>query len=251
MTFPLIGLTSTRGLCNIQEELKFPNHNSAISVSEAYTAAILRSGAIPVVIPLRLSQANISAIVKRLDGILFTGGGDVHPRRYGSEMHPLVTYVDEDRDEIEIQLLQESLRQGLPFLGICRGLQVINVAMGGTLYEDLFSQRSGSHKHSYSGETERWYLAHSVNLDTDSTLYSILKKSSPLVNSLHHQGIRDLAPGLRPVAYAPDGLVEAFELPGYPFGLAVQWHPEWLPPEANMDCLFRKFTEAASRNHVG
>lgn len=248
MTLPLIGLTSSRGLHNVDEELKFPNHNSIMSVSEAYTAAILRSGGFPVIIPMGLSQESLATAMQRLDGLLFTGGGDVHPGRYGNPIHPLVSGIDDDRDEVEFKLLKECLRLDKPFLGICRGLQMINVAMGGTLYEDLWSQRQGSQKHRYSGDTERRYLAHPVQIEENSTLHSIVEKSVAEVNSLHHQGVRQLAPGLRPSAYAPDGLVEAFELPGHSFGLAVQWHPEWLPTEANMDGLFQHLVLAAAKN---
>jgi putative glutamine amidotransferase len=238
MPLPLIGLTSSRGV-NRQK-------NNYLFVNEAYTAAITRSGGCPVLIPLGLPVDALQTIVGRLDGILFTGGGDVHPARYGNPFHRLVSDVDPDRDQVEIQLLRETLHTKRPFLGICRGLQVVNVALGGTLYEDLQDQRPGSSRHQFSGEKARSYLAHPVQIDEQSQLSKIIQSTTAQVNSLHHQGIHELAADLKPVAYAPDGLIEAFELPGYPFGLSVQWHPEWLPPEANMDAIFQKFIQIAA-----
>jgi putative glutamine amidotransferase len=181
----------------------------------------------------------------RLDGILFTGGGDVHPEQYGSQPHPLVDDVDSDRDRVEIHLLQRILGNGLPFFGICRGLQVINVALGGTLFEDILDQRPDSILHRYYPDWPRNHLAHGIQVEEGSRLGQILGESNLQVNSLHHQGIRELAAPLRASASASDGLVEAFELADHPFGLAVQWHPEWLQEHPPMQTLFRAFVQAA------
>ncbi len=239
MAQPIIGLTCSRE--------KNQHGYTYLYVVEAYTAAINRAGGCPVLIPLGLAHDTLKAILDRVDGVLFTGGGDVYPEQYGSQMHPLVAGVDRDRDAIEIQLLQDIVRIKLPFLGICRGLQVINVAFGGTLYEDLLDQRTNSLRHQYFPEFERTHLAHVVNFEPNSQLTQILGVSSAQVNSLHHQGINRIAPNLRTTAYAPDGLIEAFELEEYPFGLAVQWHPEWLPRKAEMVSLFEAFIKAASQ----
>ncbi len=237
MSTPLIGVTMTRST----SKYGYP----ILTITEAYTQALIRSGACPVMIPLGLSETVLQDLFPVLDGILFTGGGDVHPDQYGSQMHPLVGEVDRDRDRIEIFLLHECMRRQMPFLGICRGLQVINVALGGSLYEDVLEQKPAGMRHSYFPEFPRDYLAHSVEIEPGSRLFEILGESAPKVNSLHHQGIKDLAPGLSASAFAPDGLVEAFELPAYRFGLGVQWHPEWLPQEASMDVLLRKFIQVA------
>jgi putative glutamine amidotransferase len=182
-----------------------------------------------------------------LDGILFTGGGDLDPGSYRSEPHPSVDGVDPDRDRVELQLFDATVKAGIPFLGVCRGLQLVNVGLGGTLYEDILDQRPEAIRHNYHPHWPRTYLAHPVQIEAGSRLEDILGRPSAQVNSLHHQGIRQLAPGLTPTAHAPDGLIEAVELPEYRFGLAVQWHPEWLPPEAAMDELFEAFTSAASK----
>jgi len=237
MTLPLIGLTASRTPHQVV--------NTIISVTEAYVQAVSRAGGAPVLIPLGLSEQALVEIVAQLDGILFTGGGDVEPGRYGAENHPKLGEVDADRDRLEIFLYQETTRRGLPFLGICRGIQVINVAMGGTLYVDIADQRPGAIKHDYSPDYPRNYPAHPVEVVTDSRLAGILGSTSIEVNSLHHQGVEHLAAAFRATGHSPDGLVEALELPDYPFGLAVQWHPEWLPEVEAMQNLFRAFVIAA------
>lgn len=239
MSAPLIGITTSR--------ITSRSGLTMLAVTEAYVQAVIHGGGNPVLIPLGLSEDALREMLKRLDGVLFSGGGDVHPARYGSQPHPLVDEVDTDRDRVEIQLMQDILTTKKPFLGICRGLQVINVALGGSLYEDILDQRPGSLRHQYSPDWPRNYLAHPVQVDESSRLAGILGTTTAQVNSLHHQGIYQVAPGLRSTATAPDGVIEAFELPGYSFGLAVQWHPEWLPDDPAMQALFRAFVEAAER----
>ncbi|MEW5872901.1 MAG: gamma-glutamyl-gamma-aminobutyrate hydrolase family protein [Chloroflexota bacterium] len=237
MRTPLIGLTTYRSL-NQQGYPQF-------SQSEAYTSALAQAGACPVMIPLGLPEAALQALLARLDGVLFTGGGDVDPERYGNPQHPLVAGVDSDRDQLEIDLAQQLARSGKPFLGICRGLQVINVALGGSLYEDLLEQHPNSLKHQFYPDWPRQHLAHAVQVEPGSRLAEILGASNAQVNSLHHQGIQRLAAGLSLTARAPDGVIEAFEMPGHPFGLAVQWHPENLQDHAPMRALFQAFVGAA------
>jgi putative glutamine amidotransferase len=196
-------------------------------------------------IPLGLSPELLENLLARLDGILFTGGGDIDPAFYGAAPHPRVGDVDLDRDGVELYLLEKAVSQEVPFLGICRGLQLINVGLGGTLYTDITAQRAGALRHDYYPDYPRDYLAHTVDVRTDSRLTGILGNSPVEVNSLHHQGIDRLAPDLVQVASAPDGIVEAVELPDHPFGLAVQWHPEWLGAHAPMRALFEAFVQAA------
>jgi putative glutamine amidotransferase len=239
MTAPLIGITSYR----TYNRYGHPQ----ICLSEAYVSSLAHAGALPVLVPLGLSEPALEALVFRLDGMLFSGGGDVDPERYGSQPHPLVDNVDLDRDRVELYLLQKILAAGQPFLGICRGLQVINVGLGGSLYEDILDQRPGSLHHSTSDELPRYHLAHPVRIEANSQLIQILSHNEVQVNSQHHQGIRQLASGLKPSAYAPDGIIEAFEYPTVRYGLAVQWHPEWLQEHLPMQALFRSFVEACSQ----
>jgi putative glutamine amidotransferase len=239
MSAPLIGLTSFR----------HPNEQGhpLISINEAYVMAVASAGAAPLLIPLGLSEDSLDHILTRLDGIILTGGGDMQPDRYGSQPHPKLDGVDPDRDRVELYLARCGLAAKLPVLGICRGLQLINVALGGTLYEDILDQRPGALKHQYDPGWPRDYLAHPVSVEKDSRLAQILGTNEVQVNSLHHQGIRELTSSARSVAYAPDGLIEAIELRDYPYGLAVQWHPEWLPEHAAMRAIFADFVQAATQ----
>ena len=214
------------------------------SLPEAYLQAIIRAGGIPIIIPFGMDPDLQEQFSARLDGIVFSGGGDIHPSFYNSQIHPLVDDVDTLRDQLEIDLLNRTTAAGKPFFGICRGLQLVNVALGGSLYEDLLDQRPEAIRHQYSPDFPRNYLAHPVQLEANSRIGSLLLQPEVKVNSLHHQGIDRLAPGLRASGYAPDGLVEVVELPGYPFGLAVQWHPEWLTGDPDMRRLFSAFIEA-------
>jgi putative glutamine amidotransferase len=239
MTAPLIGLTTFHTF----SKYGLPQ----ASLTEAYIQAIQRAGGAPLLIPLGLPPETLDEIAGRLDGIVFTGGGDVRPERYGNLMHPLVNEVDPDRDEVEIHLLETCLDEKLPFLGICRGIQVINVAMGGTLYEDILDQHPGAMRHSYFPEYPRQHRAHPVEIVPGSRLAAILGAASLPVNSMHHQGLARLANGIQASACAPDGIVEAFELPSHPFGIAVQWHPEWMNDDDSMDNLFQEFIRAAGR----
>ncbi len=237
MTTPLIGITSSRKL----NAKGLP----IIFVMEAYIQAISRAGAVPVIVPLGLPEEGLQNILPRLDGILFSGGGDIAPERFNGDEHPAVSEVDADRDRVEIHLAQAAAQQGMPFLGICRGIQVVNVALGGTLYTHISDQLPGALKHNYYPDIPRDYLAHSVRVESDSRLGMILGGCEFEVNSLHHQGIETPAPGLSITAHAPDGLIEAVELPDHPFGLAVQWHPEWLQAYETMRALFGAFVKAA------
>lgn len=238
MPAPLIGLTSFRH--------PNPQGHPLISINEAYVKAVAAAGAVPLLIPLGLPRESLDLLLERLDGIVFTGGGDMQPEQYGSQPHPKVDGVDPDRDRVEMHLARCAIESKLPMLGICRGLQVINVALGGTLYEDIFDQHEGALKHQYDPGWPRDYLAHPVTLEKGSRLEQIIRTSEVQVNSLHHQGICQLAPSAVAVAYAPDGIIEAIELRDHPYGLAVQWHPEWLPEHASMRAIFADFVRAAA-----
>ena len=166
------------------------------------------------------------------------------------ETRPEVKNVDPDRDRVEVQMVRAAISEGLPFLGICRGLQVINVALGGALYTHIADQHPQAIEHTYYPDWPRDHLAHKVQIDPNSKLADILGATTQDVNSLHHQGIRDLAPNLKATGWAPDNLIEAIELSDHPFGLAVQWHPECLTAEERMGTtmltLFQAFVEAAA-----
>jgi len=236
---PVIGITINR--------IPHPSQgHPMMALLEAYVRAVADAGGSPVLIPLGLTEDQLDAIVSRLDGILFSGGGDVDPQRFQAEDHPRVGDVDADRDRVEIHLARSADQAGLPYLGICRGIQLINVALGGTLYTHIADQHPDALKHDYFPNFPRDQLAHPVRVEPGSRLERILGAEELPVNSLHHQGVRQLANNLRPLAYSPDGLIEAVENPRHPFGLAVQWHPEWLQTQAPMRSLFQAFVQAAT-----
>jgi putative glutamine amidotransferase len=237
MRIPLIGLTTFRTESKTGLNLA--------GVTEAYIQAVILAGAGPVLIPVGLQGAAQEALFSRLDGILFTGGGDIDPAFYGEPDHPKVDDVDLDRDRLEFDLLRRAVSAKMPFLGICRGLQLVNVGLGGTLYPDIADRVPGASRHDYYPSWPRDHLAHPVTVGEGSLLASILREKELPVNSRHHQAVAHLAPGALPSAYSPDGIVEALEIQDHPFGLAVQWHPECLTAHPPMRALFAAFVRAA------
>jgi putative glutamine amidotransferase len=237
MSTPIIGLTTYNG--------KNKYGHPIVALMQQYIIAIGEAGGVPILIPSGINSESIKSLIKKVDGILFTGGGDIAIDRFDGKPHLSVEGVDPDRDKVEIALVQASAESGKPFFGICRGFQMVNVALGGTLYTHIQDQLPGAIKHDYDSNLQRQFLAHTIRLEKSSSLAGILDESEMSVNSLHHQGAKDLAPTLKPTAYAPDGLVEGLELMGHPFAVAVQWHPEWLLDQQVSKRLFRAFVEAA------
>jgi putative glutamine amidotransferase len=214
----------------------------------SYIEAVIAAGGIPIMIPLGLGEEALQAIFEKVDGVLIPGGGDIDPARYrGDTTHPTLRDINPARDDLELFLAREAVQREKPLLAICRGHQVFNVALGGTLFEDVLSQKEAAQKHDYFGGWPRTHLPHEVHVEPDSRLAQLLGDTTARVNSLHHQGIKELATDLRPVATAPDGLIEAIEVPGHRFALGVQWHPENLIHEDRaMLRLFQGLVEAAN-----
>lgn len=232
MKKPLIGLT--------------PGHNTEnedVFLRPTYLKALTAAGAIPVMLPLESPEDDYDQITEAFDGFLFTGGPDPHPFLFGEETNRQCGMVSSKRDAMELSLLSHVMKSRKPILGICRGIQIINVALGGTIYQDIPSQYSSSlaHKQPFSYKIP----SHTVTLSSSGKLACICGCGSLRVNSMHHQAIKDPAPGLTVCGRASDGLIEAVELSDYPWLIAVQWHPEHLwekdPTAAN---LFRDFVNA-------
>lgn len=215
-------------------------------VMQSYVNAVMQAGGVPVLIPSMIHEDGWNALYARLDGILFSGGGDIAIERFSGDAHPRVDDVDLERDSVELKMLNAAAEDGKPFLGICRGCQVMNVALGGTLYTHIQDQLPNSLDHAYPGN-RRTVLVHEVKLEEGTRIAEVMSEPILQVNSLHHQGLKDIAPSLKVTGHAPDGLVEAIELPDHPFGIAVQWHPEWLTDQQPTRNLFRKFVEAAGK----
>ncbi len=238
MKKPLIGITAPPGTLEVLLQKSY---------MQAYITAIKNAGGEPKLLPIEDHKFDPTALMKDLDGLLLSGGGDVDPARYGGEPYPHLQHVSIERDDLEFGLLDTAIQQDIPFLGICRGCQVVNVALGGSLYTDLPEQFGVTFNHSAPDSFPKDHLMHPIRCLPDFFLADQHSRTEGRVNSRHHQGIRVLAKGLDIMAVAPDGLIEAIRLPGHSFGYAVQWHPENLPHDPSSVELFRSFVQSASR----
>ena len=219
-------------------------------MNQRYSRVVAGAGGLPVMVPLLEDEDTLRALYERLDGLLLPGGVDLDPATYGEPRRPDCGRLDPARDRVELQFARWAIAEGKPLFGLCRGLQIVNVALGGTLYQDIGSQLSGAIKHDYfpTAGYPRDHLAHEVTVSSGSLLGSLVGPAPLRVNSMHHQAVKELAPGLLPTAVAPDGLVEAVESPDQPFLLGVQWHPESLVErDPRMRRLLTGFVEAAGR----
>ena len=233
---PIIGITG--GLMQNQ------SGSTVCQVGLAYNTAITRAGGLPLLIPIGIDLQSLDSLIDIVDGVLFTGGGDIDLSYFDGVTHPRVYGVSPERDQLEFALLKAILEKHLSFLAICRGIQVLNVAFGGTLHTHIQDQVDNALKHDWFPGYPRDNLAHTVSLTCDSLLFKILGADDVPVNSLHHQGIAKVGNGLEAIAFAPDGLVEGLVVEGEKFALGVQWHPECLPDDPGMQNLFGKFIEA-------
>ena len=237
MKKPLIGLT--------------PSHNTEnqdISMRPTYLKALKAAGAIPVVLPLEIPREDLAQLVGVLDGFLVVGGPDVHPFLFGEETIDGCGSVSLQRDTMELNLLSLAISVRKPILGICRGIQLINIGLGGTIYQDIKSQYQVAAPIAHDQPFYYDIPCHTVNVTVGTMLSRItglLEGGSIQVNSMHHQSVRNLAPGLVACGHSPDGLIEAVEKPDYPFLMAVQWHPEYLWEKDNAAAqIFRTFVDA-------
>lgn len=239
---PLIGCTTFR------QTVEKPDYTiDMVGLTPTYIRAIEKAGGIPILIPCGLPQDDIVQIFNQLDGVLLPGGGDIDPVIYGGQMHETVYGISPERDDTELFLARHAVANDKPLFAICRGVQVLNVALGGTLWEDVKLLMPNGTRHAYHGEFPRNHLAHTVDVDPNSQLSHFLGIGSVGINSLHHQGIKKLAPVLVGTAVSPDGLIEAVEAPAHPFALGVQWHPENLVDDSPaMLALFEGLVEAAA-----
>ncbi len=208
--------------------------------------AIEQAGGLPIIIPASVSIQTLDEIYQRLDGVLLPGGGDVNPQIYGQEAHPTLDSVDDVRDALEIRLTRKAVEDDLPLFGICRGIQVMNVALGGTLIQDIPSMVEGAVRHTIDKEKEgRGKRLHSVRIEEGTHLETIFSEPILPVNSIHHQALGDVAPGAVVTAYSEDGLKEGIEVPDKHFVVGVQWHPEDMQDDPHMRELFKAFVDAA------
>jgi putative glutamine amidotransferase len=216
------------------------------AMSRPYLVALEAVGAAPVILPLALGLETLRAIFDRLDGLFMAGGGDLDPACYTTGAHPKTEGVDPLRDETELTLTRWALEENKPLLGVCRGVQTLNVAAGGTLIQDVGELWPNAIRHQYFPEKPRSYVAHDITT-VDGTWLADVLGTTAHVNSFHHQAVDKIANGFRAAAYAPDGVIEAIEHEGTAFAVGVQWHPESLiDTDHAMYALFEAFVRRAA-----
>lgn len=239
---PLIGCTTYHKT--------IPQNGSSLDIiglMPSYIKAVVAAGGVPVLIPLGLNDEQLLAIFSRIDGLLLPGGGDVDPAEYEGHPHETMFGIDRDRDRTELLMARTAVAQQKPLLAICRGIQVLNVALGGSLYEDIRTHYPNALTHDNFNNHPASHISHEVAIQTGTKLAQQLGQTQTHVNSLHHQGINRLADGLIASATAPDGIIEAVELPSHPYAIGVQWHPEHLVQnDPAMLSLFKGLVSAAT-----
>lgn len=234
---PRIRIGVTANFFHADPERKVFRHKTLQYLEERLALALARADAVPVLLTDLKDDAGTDALLDVVDGIVLAGGADVAPQSYGQEPLQPAWAGDPIRDRYEIRLVRRAEERGIPVLGVCRGVQVLNVAMGGTLWQDIATQVEGTLVH------RDWHrydeTGHSIRLAEGSWIARVYDGRLALeVNSVHHQGIRDLAPDLRATAWSPDGIIEATEcIDDRRFFVGVQWHPEWLEASPGGDAL--------------
>lgn len=200
-----------------------PKGQPGAQVNATYLAALQEAGGVPLLLPPQLSAASLVELLVRVAGVVLTGGGDIDPALYGEAPHPATAGISGDRDQVELAVIRFALGQGLPVLAICRGMQMVNVALGGSLIQDIPTGFDTDVAHFVAEPRDG--AAHGVRIEAGSRLAGLIGAETAGVNSRHHQAVGDVGQGLVPVAWAPGGLVEGLEMPGR-WVVGVQWHPE-------------------------
>jgi putative glutamine amidotransferase len=242
---PLIGISTSE--VRRKEDANFAKHSEPpsreLALGFSYTEAIERAGGIPVILA-PLDSEHIDGLLERLQGVCIPGGPDLHPSTYDAEPHPELGPVEPELDRFELALVRRAQARQLPLLAICRGMQVLNVARGGSLVQHLPDLgEEVRHRQTQANSV----ATHTVRIQPGSRVARLLQRGEAYVNSFHHQAIERLGSGLYPTAWAPDGVIEAVEGTGAGFTVAVQWHAECLRHNPEQDDLFRGFIRAAAR----
>lgn len=240
MSLPIIGVTG------YADQSARPPNIPIFAIARTYVRAVSLGGGTPLVIPPYLEDDLVRGAFQGIDGLILSGGGDIHPSAFGEADCGLLWRVDESRDRGELSLARWALEEKRPILAICRGVQTLNVAAGGTLIQDIPTQTSNALSHSCVAGRPLPTVAHTVNVVPDSRLADLIGVGEIGVNSAHHQAVRDVGDQLAVVARAPDGIIEALEAPDHPFCIGVQWHPEAMVESAPvMRSLFEGLIRAA------
>lgn len=231
---PLIGIST-----NFMKDKGFVT----TTLSQDYSNAVLQAGGIPMPLPAFYDDSYIDEIFLNIKGLLVSGGYDIDPKKYGESVKKNLGIVTPERDDFELKLIEKALQKNIPILGICRGLQIINVFFGGNLYQDLPSEVDSKQLHAFP-DGGRDFLSHKVKI-CDEKIEKIFQGKEFYVNTFHHQAIKNLGKDLLPMAYSDDGLIEGIYSPKYKFLVAVQWHPEtFFTKCVHQTSLFNEFVSS-------
>lgn len=241
-TRPVIGITVSYDPFDViasSTKMGLPGQDHHF-VAGDYVRAIARAGGAPILIPCA-DEKIVGSAIDALDGVVITGGNDVDPLLYGERIGALCGSILPTRDRADTAAIRWAIERGKPLLGICRGMQLLNVALGGTLYQDL--ERDGGYLHHFLDAAPRYHATHEAIIEKESWIGGILGTSA-MVNSFHHQGARDIAPNAHVVARSPDGVVEAIEAEERALCVGVQWHPEMMFDSEPQAKIFSAFVDA-------
>jgi putative glutamine amidotransferase len=244
MPRPIIGITCSRSVDGRWSDYSL-GHFMEFAF-DAYSQAVLNCGGAPLLVPITQDSSSLAAVCSRIDGLILSGGPDINPRFYKEEPRQGLQDVDAAQDEMELELTRQALAAEVPILGICRGLQLVNVAMGGTLYQDIARQVPKACNH--APRADRSVVSHKIRIEPGTRLQNIIQRRNLWVNSKHHQAVKKTAPGLTITAVATDGIIEALEASDRTYVVAVQWHPEGLwQKEVSARKLFASLVDAACK----
>ncbi|UCE66988.1 MAG: gamma-glutamyl-gamma-aminobutyrate hydrolase family protein [Candidatus Zixiibacteriota bacterium] len=236
---PKIGITLSATVHS--KKWRWPSRHGFDYLKRDYHQAVINAGGIPILLANTSEISIINDYVESIDGLLVSGGEDLHPKYFGRKPHKSITLSAPERDEFEIKIIKRALNKDIPVFGICRGFQVMNIALGGTIFQDLSCAPFGTIKHADPKEAGDVY--HRIKIEKSTLLYEIIGARSIEVNSSHHQIIDKIGKKLKVTAYSSDGVIEGFEGPDFKFLLAVQWHPEMIPKRFHSKRLFKVLIE--------
>lgn len=212
---PIIGITARHDL-----------ESDTLIVNTGYYRAILKSGGIPFMIPVTEDETDNKAIISNIDGVILTGGNDVDPKYFNESPIKEMGEISPDRDIQEIYLAKVALSQNIPILGICRGMQVLNIAAQGDIYQDIYSQILNINLIKHFQDAPKWYATHEIIIEENTKLFEIINEKNIRVNSFHHQSVKSVCEEFTIVARSEDGIIEAIENKYNDFAIGIQWHPE-------------------------
>jgi len=231
---PLIGITAW-----------YDYDTESTYIKRGYIEGVNIAGGLAILLPPAPGKDRVLDMVQRCDGFLLSGGGDIDAKYFNERNLPFNGELSPYRDPMEIIITREAVKQNKPIFGICRGIQIMNVALGGTIYQDIHSQIKDRQLYKHQQEAPKWYPIHRIKIENDSKLKEWFGQEYVEVNSFHHQAVKDVAEGFKVSARAGDGIIEAIEYTGHKFAVGVQWHPElmWQKNELFLR-LFRQFVSA-------